>query len=468
MDSWTVDCWKQYIGIETGVEVHFTPEGGTLFLDYLPLPLNLAEADFLAGCDGTRTVAQLQPGADGEDIDRVRLLLLVAKLVEEGRLTFSDQPRPREIRVTGSRRGFIPPHLTVELTAGCNLRCRHCYRESDAGKNSYLPTAELLSILQRLHDSGLRSVELTGGEPTLHRDFPDILEYCADTFALVGVLTNGTIVTPRILRLMESLGDRLLLSISLDGSTAEAHDCRRGVQGAFDRTTRNIQRLAQKDIKVRVSMSVDEESFADIEPTLLLARRLGAVAFSYAPVLPLGRGQDWAGPGWRLDGQEVMRAEQDLVEKYAGFLSVLTADQQCELEGGEPCGAGYRTFTMDPWGRIRPCAMYDPDLIVIGDLRTSSVEDVFANPATRAMAHFPPPNPSTCSGCRLELFCRYCGLRGLQGSQQVADCAWARLEEVQAVLRLLPAARGTKGPEASDHAPLLPIAPPEPRVVRSP
>lgn len=432
-----MDTWTSYLGVEAGTELHLTPEGGTLFLGYLPFPLTTAESDFLAGCDGTRTVTELQPAAGGGDIDRVRLLMLVARLVEEGRLTLSDRPQPRAVRITGSRRGFIPPHLTIELTAGCNLRCRHCYRESDASKNTCLPTAELLAILERLQRAGLRSVELTGGEPTLHRDFPAILEFCGRTFDLIGVLTNGTILTPRMMDLMAGLGDRLLLNVSLDGSTAEEHDLRRGVAGAFARTTCNIQWLARRGIKVRVSMSVDEHSFEDIEPTLLLARRLGASAFSYAPVLPLGRGRDWAAPGWRLDGREVMRSEQALAEKYAGFLSVLSNDQKCELESGEPCGAGYRTFTMDPWGRIRPCAMYDPELIVLGDLRTDSVEDVFANPATRAMAHFPPPNPTVCAGCRLELFCRYCGLRGLQGSRLVADCAWARLDEVQAVQRLL-------------------------------
>ena len=449
-----MDPWQQYPAVETGTEVHLTPEGGTLFLGSLPLPLTPAEADFLTGCDGTRTVSELQPAAEGGDVERVRLLLLVAKLVEEGRLTLSDRPRPHAVRITGSRRGFIPPHLIVELTAGCNLRCRHCYREAEAAKNDYMPTAQLLGILDRLHDSGLRSVELTGGEPTLHRDFPAILDHCDRTFDLVGVLTNGTILTPRMIDLFSELGDRLLLSISLDASTAEAHDRRRGVAGAFVRTTRNIERLAHRGVKIRVSMSIDEESFTDLEPTLLLAKRLGAAAFSYTPVLPLGRGRDWAAPGWRMDGAEVLRAEQSLAERYKGFLAVLSDDQKCELDGGEPCGAGYRTFTMDPFGRVRPCAMYDPELLVIGDLRTQRVEDVFANPITRAMAHFTPPNPAVCSGCRLELFCRYCSLRGIQGSEQVEDCAWMHLDEVQAVRRFLPlGGRAQQGDAALSRPP---------------
>ena len=296
-----------------------------------------------------------------------------------------------------------------------------------------MPTEELLGLLARLHAAGLRAVELTGGEPMLHADFPRILDFCAERFQLVGVLTNGTLWREDIARRFQAMGPRLLLSISVDGSTAAAHDLRRGVPGAFARTTRNIRRLAALGVKVRVSMCVDEESFADLEDTLLLARDLGAVAFSYTPVLPLGRGRDWAPPGWRLDGQEVMRAERDLAERYAGFLTVLPADALCGLEGEGSCGAGFRTYTMDPWGRVRPCATYSPEELVIGDLRRQGIEEVFGSPVSAAMENLPVPGRPVCAGCRLELFCRYCGLRGLRGSQLVEHCAWAELPQVQRI-----------------------------------
>ena len=172
-----------------------------------------------------------------------------------------------------------------------------------------------------------------------------------------------------------------------------------------------------------------------------LARQLGATAFSYTPVLPIGRGKNCAGPGWSLDGRQVLQAEESLATRYRGFLSVLTQEQQSELDGGKSCGAGYRTYTMDPWGYIRPCAMYGPKDIIIGDLKNQGVEEVFGNPVTRALAKFPLPNRETCAGCKREMFCSHCGLRGIQGSRLEPNCGWLRQPAVQEVLRHCSSAR---------------------------
>lgn len=430
-----MEIWDRYPCLEAGNEVHLTPKGGTLFAGDVPYALSREQADFLASCDGVHTLAEILPTSWSEDYGDLKLTLLAARLADQSRLSFQDAPRPRELRVTGSRSAFIPSHMSLELTVGCNLRCRHCYRESEASKNHYMPTEDLLEILERLHEAGLRSVELTGGEPMMHRDFAEILDASRRHFALVGVLTNGTLLRDEVAKRFQEMGDQLLVSVSLDGSTAEAHDLRRGVQGSFERTTRNLERLSRMGVSVRVSMCVDEDSFADIESTLLLARRLGARAFSYTPVLPLGRGKSWAPPGWNLDGREVLRAEQELAERYQGFLTTLSADTLCELEDDKGCGAGHRTYTMAPWADVRPCATWGADELTIGNLRRQGVEEVFGHPVTRALEEVPVPSRRHCAGCEMELFCRYCPLRGLHGQRMVEQCAWSRLEPVQKVMR---------------------------------
>ena len=270
-----MDIWNAFPILKPGNEVHLQPNGGTLFADSSPYELSAEQADFLAQCDGVHRVSELVPSRWSETHGDLKFLLLVTRLIEADRLLLKPNPTSHQVCVTGSRSAYIPPHMSIELTAGCNLRCRHCYRESDITKNGHMETQGLLDILGQLNDAGLRSVELTGGEPLLHKDFDEILDLCSNRFALVGVLTNGTILNNRILRRFVDLSDRLLLSISLDGSTADAHDLRRGVPGSFLRTTRNIERLSQSGIKVRISMSVDEDSFFDIENTLLPGASIG-------------------------------------------------------------------------------------------------------------------------------------------------------------------------------------------------
>jgi radical SAM protein with 4Fe4S-binding SPASM domain len=366
------------------------------------------------------------PKTFGSDWEDIKLLGFVMNAIRSGWLELQETPSQRTTRVTGSRTAFYPPHMSIELTVGCNLRCDYCYRESDATKLSHMPTEELLDLIEKLWAAGLRTVELTGGEPTVHRDFRRILAKCTDKFEMVGVLTNGTRLDDQLAQQFAEMGYKLMYSVSLDASTPELHDARRGVKGAWARTTQNIARLAKLGVAIRVSMVVDERNFDDIESTLLLARSLGARAFSYSPLLPLGRGKDIFSRTWKMNGMEVFKKEKYLAERYKGFLGVLSEETVCEVEGEEGCGAGYRTFAMDPWGNIRPCATFGSNEVVFGNLRTQSLEEVFGQPAIFAMKQLRAPSPEFCSGCRHADFCRYCVLRGLHASESVPECAWRK------------------------------------------
>lgn len=421
-----VDTWDTYPQLTPGYEIHLTPRGGTLFAKGAPVNVGHAVADFLSACDGRHRLSEAVPVEFEDDWDDLRLVGFAANAVRAGLLELRESPSELRSRVTGSRTAFYPPHMTIELTEGCNLRCVYCYRESDSTKMSHMPTGELLMLIEKLWEAGLRTVELTGGEPTVHRDFRNILRFCTEKFAMVGVLTNGTRLSDGLAQQFAEMGDRLMYSVSLDASTPELHDARRGVKGAWSKTTNNIARLAALGVGIRVSMVVDEENFNDIENTLLLARSLGARVFSYSPVLPLGRGKDVFSTEWKMKGADVFKKENYLAERYKGFLGVLSEEAVCEVEGTEGCGAGYRTFAMDPWGNIRPCATFGPTELVFGNLRTQSLEEVFGQPAIFAMKQLRAPSPEFCAGCSQADFCRYCFLRGLHASEDVPDCAWRK------------------------------------------
>lgn len=430
-----MEGYRLYPLLNEDIELHYTPTGSTMFVQGEPRELNGTQTAFIEKCNGQETVGDIVLGClDHDTPDRLGLLVFVNSLLTNKLITLEEEATRSDIRITGSKDAYLPVHLTVELTAGCNLRCHHCYRESGPEKNGHLPTDELLGVLSDLHANGLRSVELTGGEPLLHKDFIKIFRFCVEKFDLVGVLTNGTVMNEAIYDTLVAYKDASFLSISLDGSTAPSHDQRRGVPGSFDKTTKNIKSLSANGVKVRVSMSVDENNFGDIENTLLVSKEMGATSFSYTPVMPLGRGKGWAGLKWQMDARSAYKQEQSLQERYEGFLSVLPEDKQDELEDGGSCGAGYRTFTMNPYGKIRPCAMYDENKYVIGDLTRQSVLDVFKNTMTEKLAAFPMPAPETCAGCENELFCRYCGLRGLEGSTKQANCRWINHPSVKDVM----------------------------------
>ena len=71
--------------------------------------------------------------------------------------------------------------------AGCNLRCPWC--DTDVGKRFEVSLDELLAELGQYQT---KSVILTGGEPTLQKDMPELVAALKQTGYWIAVETNGT------------------------------------------------------------------------------------------------------------------------------------------------------------------------------------------------------------------------------------------------------------------------------------
>jgi molybdenum cofactor biosynthesis enzyme MoaA len=92
------------------------------------------------------------------------------------------------------------------LTEGCNLRCRHCWvaPKYQSGSNSYpaLGLDLFKSIIEQAKPLGLTGVKLSGGEPLLHPEIKEILEYIQTEDLRLIVETNGVLCTAELAKKM--------------------------------------------------------------------------------------------------------------------------------------------------------------------------------------------------------------------------------------------------------------------------
>ncbi len=100
------------------------------------------------------------------------------------------------------------PHLVIEPTLRCNLRCRSCY-------NRFRTDDKTLEEIRAEIDLGLskrrlETISILGGEPTLHPHLADIIRYVKGKGLYCEVLTNG-------LRLLEPDGEAYLDSLVAAG-----------------------------------------------------------------------------------------------------------------------------------------------------------------------------------------------------------------------------------------------------------
>lgn len=82
-----------------------------------------------------------------------------------------------------------PKNAIIEVTQRCPLQCKHCFLGDKDTEE--LPADKWFEIMDKLYYSGVESLVIEGGEPTVHQDFYRILEYATQKFDSVSVQTSG-------------------------------------------------------------------------------------------------------------------------------------------------------------------------------------------------------------------------------------------------------------------------------------
>ena len=86
-------------------------------------------------------------------------------------------------------------YLRMSVTDVCNFKCSYCLPEGyrPDGKPKFLNLNEIENLISAFAKVGTRKVRITGGEPTLRKDFTDIVRLVADhqDIHTVATTTNG-------------------------------------------------------------------------------------------------------------------------------------------------------------------------------------------------------------------------------------------------------------------------------------
>jgi len=82
----------------------------------------------------------------------------------------------------------------INLGYLCNLECRHCHVEAGPNRTEIMSRPVMERCLQVLQSHPIPTIDITGGTPELHPDFPWFLEECAALSRRLLVRTNGVIL----------------------------------------------------------------------------------------------------------------------------------------------------------------------------------------------------------------------------------------------------------------------------------
>jgi MoaA/NifB/PqqE/SkfB family radical SAM enzyme len=166
--------------------------------------------------------------------------------------------------------------LWVELTNQCNLRCVHCYAESDptTGHVDQLNAAHYEAVMLDAYDLGCRRVQFIGGEPTLNPALPDLIRYAASLgYTFIEVFTNLTRLNDVLVELF--VAHDVHVATSVYASDAVTHDRITLSDGSFQRTVGNLRRLVHAGVPVRAGVIEMQENEGRREQTFAFLRSIG-------------------------------------------------------------------------------------------------------------------------------------------------------------------------------------------------
>lgn len=332
-----------------------------------------------------------------------------------------------------------PTSYILELTPFCNNRCVGC------GNVYAHPTAALMSLADWRaiiagFAVGVSQITLSGGEPTLHPHFFDILESTMAYDVPISVFTNGRWKNPQeVVRRFQKFPGLAGLLISLHGATAASHEAFTQSKGSFSETLCNIELATQCGIPVVLSSIITHHSWSEVEQIVALAQRIGVHRVTFPRYIgpPL--------PGMEPTAEELKTAVSQieaLMDSGASVDHGICIPQCFTSNASTGCAAGVAYVAIDPWGNVRPCN-FSPT--IIGSLHIHSMYDLWHSDKMNVWRALMPTECTTCAayavchgGCRAVQELRSDGHDPLRGELLTEYTPPQEIRELPASVQPLP------------------------------
>ena len=183
------------------------------------------------------------------------------------------------------------PIVVWNITRTCNLRCVHCYSDSNAVQYpGELDWDQMQTVVADLAAYKVPSLLLSGGEPMIHPRFFDLVDLASNSGLKLTISTNGTLITPEKAALLKA-ANVAYVGISLDG-IGQIHDEFRRKEGAFDAAVRGFKNCHDVKQKTGLRLTLTRHNVENIEQILdfIEAQEIQRVCFYH--LVPAGRGSE--------------------------------------------------------------------------------------------------------------------------------------------------------------------------------
>lgn len=173
-------------------------------------------------------------------------------------------------------------HVLWELESRCNMACKYCYDSRTRG--AVTDEARVTELVLRLNESDVEYVHITGGEPTLHPHFEQIMQTLANK--KIYVTTNLVRLPPHLLSVLLH-ANVSSVAVSLDSTSAAENDFLRGHTADVMRNLRlllDYRKQTGSKTKIRIHSVISKANIDSLGALLTWAKEIGVDEVSCQPI----------------------------------------------------------------------------------------------------------------------------------------------------------------------------------------
>lgn len=145
-------------------------------------------------------------------------------------------------------------YLRISITEKCNLRCTYCMPENGVvltPKSQLMTKNEVIDIATLFVKNGVNKIRLTGGEPLLRKDFPEILMALSMMPVKLSLTTNAVLVDRHIETFKKA--NLKTINVSLDSLHPQTFNSLTK-RNQFDKAFENIDLLLSKGFNIKLNV----------------------------------------------------------------------------------------------------------------------------------------------------------------------------------------------------------------------
>lgn len=267
-----------------------------------------------------------------------------------------------------------PVNGSLELLPLCNMNCNMCYvrlsREEMDQQGRLRTIEEWMQIGQQMQQAGVLFLLLTGGEPLLYPGFKELYLGLKKMGMILTINTNGTLIDDEWAAFFGKYKPRRV-NITLYGSSKATYQKLCHYSGGFEKAMNGIHLLKQYGVDVKISGSLTEENYDDMNSLIDIADELDIPiridTYMVPAIRERNQGYDFQS---RLNPLKAAKGRIQVLKRELGtevfrqyvnqtLFLIDTERSEIELSRKMSCYAGQCSFSINWQGEMRPCVVLD-------------------------------------------------------------------------------------------------------------